>query len=109
MFKTIGMFLLTALLSFSLQASPAQQERREFCSAVAEWSAQASSAKVLGMDKETFEGKLFEFAMLLLSNGVPGELVTEALMFMAEAYGNGYSVSETQAKTFKDCTTRKNV
>ena len=54
MFKTIGMFLLTAMLSLSLQAKPAQQEQHEYCASIAEAFFVGATVKAGGMSEEVF-------------------------------------------------------
>lgn len=107
MFKKLCMFLTAMLLSASVFASPAQAERQEVCSFIAEFSSQAASAKVLGMDQATFQTKMVEFTMLLLARGIPPEVVTEMVMSMNSAYIEGLGVADTLQKYFKMCMDRK--
>lgn len=107
LFKKICMFLTAMLLSASVFASPAQAERQEVCSFIAEFSSQAASAKVLGMDQATFQAKMVEFTMLLLSRGAPPEIVQEMVMSMNSAYIEGLGVAATLEKYFAMCMARK--
>lgn len=107
MLKKLCLFLTAMLLSASVFASPAQAERQEVCSFIAEFSSQAASAKVLGMDQTTFQAKMVEFTMLLLSRGAPPDVVTEMVMSMNSAYIEGLGVAETLEKYFKLCMARK--
>jgi hypothetical protein len=107
MFKKLCMFLTAMLLSASVFASSAQAERQEVCSFIAEYSSQAASAKVLGMDAPTFQSKMVEFTMMLLSRGVPPDIVTEMVMSMNSAYIEGLGVAATLEKYFAMCMARK--
>ena len=105
--KQLAVLLTATMLSFSSFAGPEQNERSELCEAIAEWSSQAASAKVLGLSQVDFEEKLGGFSMFLLSRGAPEDFVKEAVGFMREAYINGYPVSVTLQETYKACMARK--
>lgn len=107
--KKLLLGLLIAASSFLSFAGPAQDERREVCTFIAEFSSQAANAKVLGMDTPTFQTKMVEFTMMLLSRGIPPEVVTEIVMSMNSAYIEGLGVTDTLEKYFKMCMARKQV
>ena len=111
LFKFISSLFISTFLFLGLaQASPALEEKREFCQLVGGNAAAAAEARQkLNMPVDEFQARALQYYMNLLSNGVP-EDQAEALM---EGVLNGWNspVSPELAglKEFEKCMTKENI
>lgn len=102
-FKTFLAVILTAFLSFSVQASPAQQEKRAFCETVAKNYEAGAEAKKGGMTADELEGRIMMFAMNLIQNGMPDELIR----MLVQPIVDGYFGRSSAELHFKGCMSKE--
>lgn len=112
MFKKLCLFLTAMLLSAFVLASPAQQERQEFCVFVANNAAQAAAAKQLKMSQSDFENKLNEYLLVLFMQTIPSGVLTEdqfneIALAMKEGYAQGRPPAVAGEAAFNACMNKK--
>lgn len=94
----LSKLLLSAVLTASLltgaQASPAQQEHREFCEQVANNYKAGADAKKLKMPVEELESRLLMFIMGLLQAGMPEPLIKLHVTAIVDGYHGKSSAEE---------------
>lgn len=99
------------LLSFGLlglaQASPDQQERQQFCQAVARVAYDVGLAKEAGMTKDMLEKGIAELVVEL--EGMPKNMVEEVVHFLREAFASKRPADIEAVAIFNSCVNKKNV
>jgi len=95
----IASLLLAFSLSVPALASPAQQEKVQFCETVAKnWQAGADARK-LNMTVEELESRIVVFAMNLLQNGFPEPIIH----MLVQPIVDGYFGQSSAEAHFKSC------
>jgi hypothetical protein len=87
-----------AFLLISAQASPVQEEKLAFCQTVAKNYKSGQDARKLGMDEADLNGRLMQFVMGLIQNGLPDEMIKMLVQPILDGYhGNSSAKAHYEA------------
>lgn len=101
--KKVIIAACAALLLTSVQASPAQQEKLEFCKSVAANYVAGTDAKKLKMPADELESRLVMFVMGLIQAGMPDPLIK----LHVQAIVDGYVGKASAEAHFEGCMTQE--
>jgi hypothetical protein len=109
LFKTIFLSILMFLSFHVAHAWPAQEERQQFCTSLAQVAAQGAAAKNLGYPVKDFAVKFNELAEMLSDPdvGLTKREQREILQAVAEAHAQGGPVAKRMQEAYQTCMTQK--
>lgn len=97
---------LTCVLS---QAGPAQAERVVFCKIVVNNVQSGVDAKRLAMPEEVLYDRLMQYAMGMLSAGMPQADMKRLVTAVMEGYATPDQKEKLQERLFTECMTQKDI